>query len=143
MTPAELKTLIESDAEATAFADAGNDEACAARCGAIAPTVRVSKMLTERGLYAELGPTMAETVLQKLEGYAAAGQPYSALVNRFLGWLEPTNGGVDFGLQSTLDMAGLLTQGGLLSAEEYTAINGLSLASQKFTAAQIGEAWRS
>ena len=143
MTPAELKTLIESDAEATALANAGNDEACAARCSVIAPLVRVSTMLTERGLYAELGPAMAETILQKLEGYAAASQEYSALVNRFLGWLEPINGGVDFGLQSTLDMAGLLTQCGLLSAEEYAAINSLSLASQKFTAAQIGEAWRS
>lgn len=143
MTPAELKTLIESDAEATAFADAGNDEACAIRCGIIAPSVRVSKMLTERGLYAELGPTMAETVLQKLEGYAAANHAYSAVVKRFLKWLEPTNDGVDFGLQSTLDMAGLLAQGGLLSAEEYAAINLLSLAPQKFTAAQIGEAWRS
>ena len=142
MTPAELKSLIESDAEATALANAGNDEACAARCGIIAPSIRVSKMLTERGLYAELGPTMAETILQKLEGYAAASQPYSALVHRFLGWLKPTNGGVDFGLQSTLDMADALTQGGLLSAEEYAAINLLSLAPQKFTAAQIGEAWR-
>ena len=143
MTPAELKTLIESDADATALANAGNDEACALRCGIIAPVVRVSKVLTERGLYAELGPTMAETILQKLEGYAAASQTYSALVSRFLGWLEPTNGGVDFGLQSTLDMAGALTQGGLLSAEEYAAINLLSLAPQTFTAAQIGEAWRS
>lgn len=143
MTPAELKTLIESDAEALQLANAGNDEACAARCGVIAPKIRVSTMLTERGLYTELGPVVAETILQKLEGYAAASQPYSALVSRFLGWLEPTNGGVDFGLQSTLDMAGALTQGGLLSTEEYAAINLLSLAPQKFTAAQIGEAWRS
>jgi len=143
MTPAELKSLIESDAEATALANAGNDEACAIRCGVIAPMVRVSTTLTERGLYKELGPVMAETVLQKLEGYAAAEQAYSALVKRFLKWLEPNNDGVDFGLKSTLDMAGALTQGGLLSTEEYASINSLSLAPQKFTAAQIGEAWRS
>lgn len=143
MTPAELRALIESDAEATAFANAGNDEACAIRCGVIAPMVRVSTTLTERGLYKELGPVMAETVLQKLEGYAAAEQAYSALVKRFLKWLEPNNDGVDFGLQSTLDMAGALTQGGLLSTEEFAAINLLSLAPQTFTAAQIAEAWRS
>ena len=142
MTPAELRALIESDAEATAFANAGNDEACAARCSIIAPMVRVSTMLTERGLYAELGPTMAETILQKLEGYVSANHTYSAVVKRFLKWLEPTNDGVDFGLQSTLDMAGLLAQGGLLTAEEYVAIDALSLAPQKFTAAQIAEAWR-
>ena len=98
-------------------------------------------MLTERGLYAELGPLVAETILQKLEGYAQAGQPFSALVKRFLKWLEPTNDGVDFGLQDTLDMAGALTQGGLLTNEEHAAINSVSLVAPTITGADVSTAY--
>lgn len=143
MTPAELKTLIESDAEATALANAGNDEACAVRCGVIAPLVRVETVLTERGLYQKLGATVAETVLQKLEGFAATQGPMAAVVARFLRWLEPVNGGADWGQPEALQMCNALMLGGLLTEAECTAINDLSLTSQKFTAAQIAEAWRS
>ena len=141
MTPAALKTLIESDAEALALARSGAADLCAKRCMLIAPKVRISKMLTERGLYAELGPLVAETILQKLEGYAQAGQPFSALVKRFLKWLEPTNDGVDFGLQDTLDMAGALTQGGLLTNEEYAAINSVSLVAPTITGVDVSTAY--
>jgi len=141
MTPSELKSLIESDAEALALARSGAADLCAKRCMLIAPKVRTSKMLTERGLYAELGLLVAETILQKLEGYAQAGQPFSALVKRFLKWLEPTNDGVDFGLQDTLDMAGALTQGGLLTNEEYAAINSVSLVAPTITGADVSTAY--
>lgn len=40
MTSIELLTLIASDPQATAYFAAGNDEACAVRCSAIAPPVR-------------------------------------------------------------------------------------------------------
>ena len=143
MTPAELKSLIESDAEATALANAGNDEACAARCGVIAPQVRVETVLTERGLYQNLGATVAETILQKLAGFAATQDPMAAVVARFLRWIEPVNGGADWGQPEALQMCHALMIGGLLTEAECTAIKNLSLTSQRFTAAQIGEAWRS
>lgn len=142
MTPAELKTLIESDAEATALANAGNDEACAVRCGVIAPQLRVETVLTERGLYQKLGATVAETILQKLEGFAATQDPMAAVVKRFLKWLEPLNGGADWGQPEALQMCHALMLGGLLTEAECNAIGSLSLASQTFTAAQIAEAWR-
>ena len=141
MSPVELRALIESDAEALALARSGAADSCAARCVAIAPKVRASKTLTERGLYQELGPTVAETILQKLEGYAVAGAAYSAIVKRFLKWLEPANEGVDFGLQNTLDMAGLLYQGGLLTVDEYTAIDGLSKVAPTITGADVSTAY--
>lgn len=141
MSPTELRALIESDQQALALARSGAADLCAARCMVIAPKIRASKTLTERGLYQELGPAVAETILQKLEGYAVAGAAYSAIVKRFLKWLEPSNEGVDFGLQSTLDMAGLLYQGGLLTVEEYTAIDGLSKASPTITGAEVSTAY--
>ena len=143
MTPAELKALIESDAEATALANAGNDEACAVRCGVIAPQVRVETVLTERGLYDRLGATTAETILQKLEGFSVTQDPLASVVKRFLRWLEPVNGGADWGQPEALQMCHALMLGGLLTEAECTAINNLSLTSQRFIAAQIGEAWRS
>ena len=48
MTPTELKALIESDKEASAFADAGNDTACAIRCGEIAPKVVGGQVLVNK-----------------------------------------------------------------------------------------------
>lgn len=141
MSPTELRALIESDAEALALARSGAADLCAARCVEIAPKVRASKTLTERGLYQELGPAVAETILQKLEAYALAEAAYSAIVKRFLKWLEPSNEGVDFGLQSTLDMAGLLYQGGLLSVDEYTAIDGLSKVAPTITGADVSTAY--
>ena len=142
MTPSELKSLIESDAEATALANAGNDEACAVRCGVIAPQLRVETVLTERGLYQKLGATVAETILQKLEGFAATQDPMAAVVSRFLRWLEPVNGGADWGQPEALQMCQALMLGGLLTEAECDAIDSLSLASQTFNAAQIAEAWR-
>jgi len=141
MSPTELRALIESDTQALALARSGAADLCAARCVVIAPKVRSSKTLTERGLYQELGPAVAETILQKLEAYSLAGADYSAIVKRFLKWLEPANQGVDFGLQSTMDMAGLLYQGGLLAVEEYTAIDGLSKVAPTITGADVSTAY--
>jgi len=42
MTPSELKTLIDSDPTAKALFAAGNDSACAVRCGEIAPVALVA-----------------------------------------------------------------------------------------------------
>ena len=142
MTPSELKSLIESDAEATALANAGNDEACAARCSVIAPQVRVETILTERGLYQKLGATVAETILQKLAGFAATQDSMAVVVKRFLRWLEPVNGGADWGQPEALQMCHALVLGGVLTEAECNAIDSLSLASQTFSAAQIAEAWR-
>ena len=142
MSPAELKALVQSDAEATALANAGNDEACAVRCGVIAPKVRIETVLTERGLYDRLGAMLAETILQKLEGFAASQEPMAPVVKRFLKWLQPANGGADFGSPQALEMCHMLMLGGLLTQDECDAIHALSLVSQTFTAAQIAIAWR-
>lgn len=140
MTPQQLKALIDSDAEATQLANAGNDAACAARLTAIAPKVTVFCQLTDRGLYQRLGPVVAETILQKLEGYAAAQQQYSLIIKRFLKWLEPANEGVDFADPLLLMLCDGLTAGGLLTEAENTAIKSLSLRDQVITPEQVTEA---
>lgn len=94
MTPNQLKTLIESDAEALTLAQSGAADMCAARCRTIAPKVTRETRVTELSilsLYAD--PSQAETVLQTIET-VAQGNP---VVNRVLKWLQPGAPGVDVG----------------------------------------------
>lgn len=141
MTPAELKSLIESDAEALALARSGAADLCALRCMAIAPKINAETVLTERGLYQRLGATVAETILQKLEGFAATQNSLAAVVRRFLKWLEPVNGGADWGQPEALAMCHALMQGGLLTQEECDAIHALSLVAPTITGADVSTAY--
>lgn len=50
MTPEDLKALIESDQQATALINAGNDYACAIRCSEIAPVRNIPSPLTIMGI---------------------------------------------------------------------------------------------
>ena len=142
MTPPELLALIRSDAQASALADAGNDSGCAARCVVIASLARVPTVLTSRGLYKAIGPSVAETVLQKLLAYANANQAYSKVIARFLGWMEPANEGADFGDADLLNLAAALLAGGVLTQPEFDALNGISLKPPVITANDVSKALR-
>lgn len=133
-----LYQLITSDEIASELFAQAKDDECAARCNSIAiATHQPTGLMTERGLYQALGPVMAETILQKMAGYAAANQSYSAVVARSLRWLEPNNDGVDFGDPTVLGLIDALTAGGLLTVEENAAIKSLSLKKPTYTAAQV------
>lgn len=135
MTPQELKALIESDPQAKALAEAGNDYACAIRCSEISPLIRLSLILTERGLYNKLGPMTAETILQKFEQYTGS---YKALVSRVLKWLRPSEGGSDFGDPAMIQFLSLLLVEGLsITQSEFDAISNLSLSSQTITPLEV------
>jgi hypothetical protein len=135
MTPEELKVLIESDQQATELINAGNDHACAIRCSQIAPKVRVSLLLTERGLYNRLGPLNAETLLQKLQQYAGS---YTTLVHRVLSWLKPSEGGSDFGDPAMIAFLSLLlAENKSISQAEFDAVSNLSLINQTITPLEV------
>jgi len=135
MTPRELKALIESDPQAKALAEAGNDHDCAIRCSEIGPLIRSSLILTERGLYNKLGPMVAETLLQKFEHYTGS---YKALVSRVLKWLRPSEGGSDFGDPAMIQFLSLLLAEGLsITQSEFDAINNLSLSNQTITPLEV------
>jgi hypothetical protein len=94
MSPEELKSLIESDPEATRLASTGAADMCAARCRAIAPKVTRQTMISELSilnLYAN--PMDAVTVLQTIEAVAKA----NPVVGYVLKWLQPGAPGVDIG----------------------------------------------
>ena len=142
MTPAELKTLIESDAEATALANAGNDEACAVRCGVIAPKLLVSTRLGDINIVSLFAnPVDGETVCQTIEAVAEQ----NAVVKRAWRWAAPGAPGIDVGDAKVRAMLIAPTNlGGVgLTPEQAAPLLAAAEEQQRFTAAQIGEAWRS
>ncbi len=84
MTPAELKTLIESDTEAAGHFAAGRDTQCAERCSQIAPQVyRECRLRWNRlvALYSSLA--LAAAVKTKIDA-AAAQSPIVAEIAKSL-----------------------------------------------------------
>jgi len=142
MTPSELKSLIQSDAEATALANAGNDEACASRCGVIAPKVLIPIRLGDINIVSLFtNPVDGETVCQTIE--AVADQ--NPVVKRAWRWAAPGAPGIDVGDAKVRAMLVAPTNlGGVgLTQEQAAPILAAAEQQQRFTAAQIGEAWRS
>lgn len=90
-------------------------------------------LVNERGLYAQLGPAMAESILQTLE---AVGQA-DPVVKRALKWLEPAQGGLDMGSPHVRGMVAQLQALEILTAEQATAL--LSLATERTRAELAGE----
>ncbi len=76
------------------------------------------RFVTDRTLYAELGPEVAETILTKM---AQADNP---MVTRALRWIE-TRDGLDVGHPTTQAMLDSL-QGGLFDEQEAAAIKSLA-----------------
>ena len=68
MTDAELYTLIQNDTQAAALYAEGNDEGCAVRCSAIAPSVRQP---VDAGLL--MDACMSLGIWQRLEAAAPPG----------------------------------------------------------------------
>jgi hypothetical protein len=136
-----LQELIESDSVAKAFADEGNDVECAKRCSEIAEPVLTGVSYTEKMLYKTLGPLMAETIMQKLEGFAEAEQPYSPIVKRAVKWLSPSEGGLEFDatVRGLLDA---LTAGGLFTTEESNALKTIGQQQPTYSASEVAEAWK-
>lgn len=142
MTPSELKSLIESDADATALANAGNDEACAARCSVIAPKLLVSTRLGDINIVSLFAnPVDGETVCQTIEAVAEQ----NPVVKRAWRWAAPGAPGIDVGDVKVRAMLIAPTNLGGVGLTEAQAAPILAAAEQqqRFTAAQIGEAWRS
>lgn len=144
MTPDQLKTLIESDATATALMAAKDDAACASRCVVIAPWIHKEKTFVERELFQTLTPMVAEPLLQKIEAFAAAATPpftqnnaLALIVKRGIKWIQTSEGGWNFGSTTTLDMVGALLSAAVITQADYDAIISLTLVPQTITSIEV------
>ena len=140
MTPAELKTLIESDATAAAAATADDWVACATQCGIIAPTIRVPVPSSDVRREASLNSVWATMVLAAREGSAAPDQIKGICIT-FIDWVDhsPT---LDFDLPQVQAMAGGLVLAGICTQAQYDALSALGNQSQSFTALDCRVAMR-
>lgn len=91
------------------------------------------RFVTDRTLYAELGPELAETILTKMAG---ADNP---MVTRALRWIE-TRDGLDVGHPTARAMLDLLEQSGLFTEQEALAIKAMA-AIKISRADQLGLGW--
>jgi len=139
MTSNELKTLIESDAEALAYWNAGRHAACAARCGEIAPTIRqpvdggiVQKIASINGVWAKI--TLAR------ESSETPNQIKGICIT-FLDWIRK-DWRIDFDLPEVQAMLGGLLQSGLVTTEEVAALDAQANVSQSFTTDDVQQAMR-
>ena len=140
MTPAELKTLIESDAAASASATAGDWVACADRSGIIAPTVRVPVPSSDVRREASLNSVWATIVLAAREGSAAPDQIKGICIT-FVDWIDHSST-LDFDLPQVQAMAGGLVLAGICTQAQYDALSALGNQSQTFTALECRVAMR-
>jgi len=137
MTPTELLTLIASDPQATAYFNAGNDEACAARCSEIAPPVRqavpadkVQEIASLSGMWGMLKIAALNTSL--------SNPPRGAAVS-FIDWIEagralnPDNPAVQA-------MAATLISYSLATAEQIAQISDAANTPQVITFHEVGAA---
>jgi hypothetical protein len=140
MTPEELRTLVQSDTQATAAKNAGDWQAAAARCVAIAPKRVVSHLIAELGILAAYpNPADAITVLSTID-LVAGTNPVVALAKK---WIQPGAPGIDIGDPRTRGMLTALThQGGLgLSAELAAPLLALAERPAEITARDVRAAF--
>jgi hypothetical protein len=137
MAPTDLWTLIQSDTQAKAYADAGNDRGCAARCSEIAPTIRkpvpaelVQRIASLNGLWgmlkiAALNPSLSNP-------------PRGAAVS-FVDWVE-RGSELDTDNDAVKAMAAILIAYSLATADQFAEISAAGNAPQTITADQVSEA---
>lgn len=136
MTTEQLHDIINANATAKAYANAGNDAGAWAAIQEDMPTKVVDKFYTALGIFTAFpSAEAAETCLQKLEAIAEQ----NPVVKRIVQWLQPGTSGVNFGdvkLRTALDaMVGVLTQ------EEVDALKSLAEIKETVTVDQVTEAW--
>jgi hypothetical protein len=137
MTDSELYALIQSDPQAVAAYNAGDDDGCAARCSVIAPALqqpvpanRLRLLLAQRGRLAAIKRVADNT--------AAPEPPYDACAT--LMTLLDAGDAINLGDPAVSASSGVLVASNLLDADDVTAITALAFVPQTITQQQIGAA---
>lgn len=137
MTDAELYALIQSDPAAVAAYNAGDDDACAARCSAIAPQItqqvpanRLRLLLAQRSRLAAIKRVADNT--------AAPEPPYDACAT--LMTLLDAGDAINLADPAVSASSAVLVANNLLDADDVAAITALAYAPQTITQQQVGAA---
>jgi hypothetical protein len=145
MTDDEIRAAIISSPELRALIESGNDQAVADALSLNADPVPTGELYSERALFNELGPIVAESIMAKLEQFAAGSDSSSSVVARGLKWLQPDQGGIDFQNLALKQMLTGLQVAGVLTADELAALTSLGLRPGVVLGADVSRAvapWR-
>lgn len=137
MTPNELKTLIESDAQALALAEAGAADRCAERCRVIAPKVLGSKLMSYRSIASVSTLETLARLISSVDLFCDSGHPLSPVVREMRNYLR--GDGVDLGHASTQQMLSLFAADTNLplTNEDFLSLKESASDSQHITGADI------
>jgi hypothetical protein len=134
MNREQLRTLIESDSEASAHFAAGRDVQCAERCTAIAPTIRqpVDGWLVQK--IASMNGVWAKIVLARESAETPAS--IKGICITFLDWVRK-DWRIDFDLPEVQTMLGGLVQSGLVTQQEVAVLDAAANTTQTITANEV------
>ena len=137
MTDSELYALIQSDPQALAAYNASDDDACAARCTAIAPLIRqpvdaviLRKTLAIRGRWGGLQ--------RVANNFASPDPPYQQA--RTLIDMITAGDAINVDEPAVTEGAPILVEHGLLDASDLQAMSALANTLQTITQQQVGSA---
>ena len=138
MTTDELRALIATDAEATAFASLGNDAGCAARCSMIAPLVQQPIPAEEIQRFASesrIWGTMAVAARKDSVPDAVRG-----LCLTFLDWVQGKGQSIDLSRPAVQGIVDSFVAAGMITSDQKIALYALAMVNQVITPAQFSEA---
>ena len=136
MTPAELKTLIESDQQALAHFSAGRDVQCAERCSAIAATIRKPVPAAEIQYDAAINGVWATITIARES--AETPPQIKGICITFLDWIK-SGRPIDFDMPQVQKMLGGLVLSGLVTQEQADALADRANTPQVITVSEVSE----
>ena len=134
MTTEELKTLIESDAEALAHFLASRDQLCAERCSAIAPTIRVPVPAADIQYDASVNGVWAKITIARES--SATPDEIKGICITFLDWIK-SGRPIIFDMPEVQTMLAGLVAVGLVTQQQATDMDAQATVGQTFSASQV------
>jgi hypothetical protein len=137
MTTEELKTLIQSDEEASQYWADRRDAACAARCSVIAPPVRKPVPAADIQYDAALNGVWAGITIARES--SETPQQIRGICITFLDWIK-SGRPIDFDMPEVQQMLGGLVLSGLVTQEQADALALRADTPQTFTTDDVQQA---
>jgi hypothetical protein len=137
MSPDELKTLIESDEQASQYWADRRDAACAARCSVIAPPVRKPVPAEDIQYDAALNGVWAGITIARES--SETPQQIRGICITFLDWIK-SGRPIDFDMPEVQQMLGGLVLSGLVTQEQADSLALRADTPQTFTTDDVQQA---
>lgn len=134
MTSEELKSLIQSDAQAAAHFAASRDQLCAERCSVIAPTIRVPVPAADIQYSAAVNGVWAKITIARESSDTPT--EIKGVCITFIDWIK-SGRPIDFDMPEVVGMLAGLVAVGLVTAQQATDMDAQATVGQTFTASQI------